>query len=106
MFFLNASSITTLFIAGVLYFSVAPHLALSSRTAGLAVKLAAASLVLGPVLDFSMVSFLGRIGEWGGLPIEPWRLIPLVTKTPFWCFLAWAVLATAQSGQSRTKGAL
>lgn len=104
MFFLNASSIPTLFIAGVLYFSVAPHLALISRTAGLALKLAAAALVLGPALDFGMVFFLGRIAEWGGLPMEPWRLIPLLTKTPFWGFLAWAVLATVQS--ARPKGAL
>jgi hypothetical protein len=104
MFILNANSIPTLFIAGLLFFSVAPHLALISRTAGLAVKLAAASLVLGPVLDFSIVFFLGRIAEWGGLPMEPWRLVPLVTRTPFWCFLAWAVLATVQS--ARTKGAL
>jgi hypothetical protein len=104
MFFLSASSIPTLFIAGVLFFSVAPHLALISRGAGLAMKLAAASLVLGPALDFGMVFFMGWISQWGGLPMEPWRLIPLVTKTPFWCFLAWAVLATAQSG--RAKGAL
>jgi hypothetical protein len=104
MFFINANSISTLFIAGVLFFSVAPHLSLISKQAGLAIKLAAAALFLAPVLEFGMVFFIGRIGEWGGLPMEPWRMVPIITRTPFWLFLAWAVLATVQS--ARPKGAL
>lgn len=104
MFFLNAASISTLFIAGVLFFSVAPHLSLISRQAGLAIKLAAAALALGPVFDFLMIFLIGRIGEWGGLPMEPWRMASIISRTPFWLFLAWAVLATAQS--ARPKGVM
>ncbi len=104
MFFINAASISTLFIAGVLFFSVAPHLSLVSKTAGLAIKLAAASLFLAPLLDFGMVFFIDQLGRWGGLPMEPWRMVPIITRTPFWLFMAWAVLATVQS--ARPKGVL
>lgn len=89
-------SVLAAFIAGILFFLVAPHLSLVSRTAGLAARLAAAVLVLrvGGV-------FFGRFLMGLPLPIDPFALVHLVSGVGFWACLAWAVLALIESAPKK-----
>lgn len=100
MYFFNSGSIVSLFIAGVLGFVVAPRIALFSRVGGLAMRLAAGSLVVGAALEFGgpiVANVLYRLQ----LPFEPMQLIPTVVGIFFWGFLAWSVLGTVQSAPAK-----
>lgn len=101
--FLNPGSILSLFIASILGFLVAPHLSLTSRTGGLAMKLAAAVLALGVGLDFFAPMLLGPLYRLN-LPFEPMQAMGPLIHTAFWGCLAWSVLGVVQS--ARPKGVL
>jgi hypothetical protein len=101
--FLNPGSILSLFIASTLGFLVAPHLSLVSRTAGLAMKLAAAALAAGVALTFLTPMLMSQLYRWN-LPVEPMQLIGPLTSGAFWACLAWCVLAVVQT--ARPKGVL
>lgn len=98
--FFNAASILSVFIAGILAFTVAPRIALVSRTGALAMRLAAGSLAVGVGLEFGgpmVVNALYRLH----LPFEPMQIIPLFVRIFFWGFMAWSVLGTLQSAPAK-----
>lgn len=97
--FLNPSSILSAVMAAVLGFEVAPHLALGSKTAGTAMRVAA--LLLAVEAGWGLVAIpLGGIiyslpgGEW------LFHELPRLAYGGFWACLAWSALALATSAKA------
>lgn len=95
MFFFSSSNVLSLFIAVVLGVEVAAHLALTSKTAALAMRIGAALLGLDAAWGF-----LGRFMY--SLPMGEWLLseVPRLAFAGFWGCLAWSALALAASSPS------
>lgn len=88
----SGTNVLSIFMAFVLWTEVAPHVALTSRPAGLALKLGAVALGLSVASGF-LGMFLFRFN----LPPElALNVLPQLSYGVFWACLAWAVLALMQ----------
>ncbi|MFO0598833.1 MAG: hypothetical protein U0228_26235 [Myxococcaceae bacterium] len=98
----SASNVVTFFAACILGFEVAPHLALASRQAGWALRIAGVLLALDSGLAGFFVGFLYRL-PFGELLVT---LVPSFFFAGFWACLAWAAIALLSSSpaSSRTGG--
>lgn len=102
MFFLNASSILSIVIACVLGFWVAPQLALVSRVAGRAMRLAAWTLAISFALDLAGPMFLYQFLLYRADHVtEVLQFIPRLAGGVFWALLAWSVLGLIQSAPAK-----
>ncbi|MEW5740629.1 MAG: hypothetical protein AB1938_17000 [Myxococcota bacterium] len=92
MFFLFSPwNVTSVLVAGVLYFVVSQRLLVAAPKAGTATKVAAGLLVLGPVADFA-TPFL-NLYEYS-------QVLHALLRAGFWGCLAWAVWALLQEAPS------
>src|SRR3990167_2337916 len=98
MYFFSPHSVLSVFIAAVLGFVVAPHLALVSRTAGRAIRFSAWAMVLPLAFDFAAPMILNR------LPFNPFPIVRPLFATLAWGCLAWALLGLLQD--AKPKGIL
>ena len=97
-FFLNPSSILTVFIASALGFYVAPHLELVSRVGARAMRFAAWTLALGLALNFATPLLMNQLS---GVTSEALKYVGPVVHGAFWGFLAWSLLGVIQSAPSK-----
>jgi hypothetical protein len=88
-------NIVSVFIAAVLGFEVAPMLGLASKTAALAVRIAAVLLCVDAAWGLVAMPLGGLIYS---LPMGDWLFheLPRLAFTGFWACLAWAALALSQ----------
>lgn len=103
MYFLNASTIVTFFVACVLGFEVAPHLGLVSRAAARAVRLSAVFFALTATWGFFLRPLEGLLHRTPD-PELALRLLPLVLSTAAWLSLAGAVVAFMASAPAKPRG--
>lgn len=104
MYFLSPYSVLSVFIAGVLGFVVAPHLALVSRTAARAIRFGAWALALPLAFDFAGPMILNSLSYRFDLPVDVLAMVRPLFNTVFWGCLAWALLGLLQD--AKPKGVL
>lgn len=99
MYLFSANNILSVFIAAVLGVEVAAHLALASRTAATAMRLAAALLCVDAAWGFLAMPLSGLFYS---LPMGEWLFheFPRLAYAGFWGCLAWSALALATSAKT------
>lgn len=104
MYFLSPYSVLSVFIASVLGFVVAPHLALVSRTAARAIRFGAWALVLPLAFGFAGPMILNNLAYRFDLSFDVLGMVGPLFTTVLWGCLAWAVLGLLQD--AKPKGVL